>query len=162
MTKEKYKKSINLHFSVMVCVGVISLVFCVLTQFNSLFSSPAKSNTTQIILAMTAVLIAVLQHFYTRNILKNRLANLLNIDTIEQKVSKYHQLMLLSFYVSAFSLVAIAFLCYFVQNSLLICVEALVLVFSVMLLKPSAYRIKSDLQLSENDTAEIYGENWNK
>lgn len=162
MTKEKYKKSINLHFSVMVCIGVISLVFCVLTQFNSLFSSPAESNTTQIILAMTAVLIAVLQHFYTRNILKNRLANIPNLDSIEQKVSKYHQLMLLSFYVSAFSLVAIAVLCYFVQNSLLICVEVLVLVFSVMLLKPSAYRIKSDLQLSENDIAKIYGENWNK
>lgn len=162
MTKEKYKKSINLHFSVMVCIGVISLVFCVLTQFNSLFSSPAESNTTQIILAMTAVLIAVLQHFYTRNILKNRLANIPNLDTIEQKVSKYHQLMLLSFYVSAFSLVAIAVLCFFVQNSLLICIEALVLVFSVMLLKPSAYRIKSDLQLSENDIAKIYGENWNK
>ena len=162
MTKEKYKKSINLHFSVMVCIGVISLVFCVLTQFNSLFSSPAESNTTQIILAMTAVLIAVLQHFYTRNILKNRLANIPNLDSIEQKVSKYHQLMLLSFYVSAFSLVAIAVLCYLVQNSLLICVEVLVLVFSVMLLKPSAYRIKSDLQLSENDIAKIYGENWNK
>lgn len=162
MSKEKYKKSINLHFSVMVCIGVISLVFCVLTQFNSLFSSPAESNTTQIILAMTAVLIAVLQHFYTRNILKNRLANIPNLDTIEQKVSKYHQLMLLSFYVSAFSLVAIAVLCYFVQNSLLICIEVLVLVFSVMLLKPSAYRIKSDLQLSENDIANIYGENWNK
>ena len=162
MSKEKYKKSINLHFSVMVCIGAISLVFCILTQFNSLFSSPAESNTTQIILAMTAVLIAVLQHFYTRNILKNRLANIPNLDTIEQKVSKYHQLMLLSFYVSAFSLVAIAVLCYFVQNSLLICIEVLVLVFSVMLLKPSAYRIKSDLQLSENDIANIYGENWNK
>lgn len=162
MSKEKYKKSINLHFSVMVCIGVISLVFCVLTQFNSLFSSPAGSNTTQIILAMTAVLIAVLQHFYTRNILKNRLANIPNLDTIEQKVSKYHQLMLLSFYVSAFSLVVIAVLCFFVQNSLLICIEVLVLVFSVMLLKPSAYRIKSDLQLSENDIANIYGENWNK
>lgn len=162
MTKEKYKKSINTHFLLMVCVGVISLVYCVLTQFNSLFSKPAESRTTQIILAMLTVFIAALQYIYTRNILKNRLARLLNLDTPEQKVSKYHSLMLQSFYISMLSLVAIAVLSCFVQNSILICLEGLVFLFSVMLLKPSAYRMKMDLQFSESEIAGIYGENWNK
>ncbi len=162
MTKEKYKKSINTHFLLMVCVGVISLVYCVLTQFSSLFSKPAESRTTQIILAMLTVFIAALQYIYTRNILKNRLARLLNLDTPEQKVSKYHSLMLQSFYISMLSLVAIAVLSCFVQNSILICLEGLVFLFSVMLLKPSAYRMKMDLQFSEKEIAGIYGENWNK
>lgn len=162
MTKEKYKKSINTHFLLMVCVGVISLVYCVLTQFSSLFSKPAESRTTQIILAMLTVFIAALQYIYTRNILKNRLARLLNLDTPEQKVSKYHSLMLQSFYISMLSLVAIAVLSCFVQNSILICLEGLVFLFSVMLLKPSAYRMKMDLQFSESEIAGIYGENWNK
>ena len=70
--------------------------------------------------------------------------------------------MLQSFYMSALSLVAIAALSIFVQNSMLICLEGLVLIFSVMLLKPSAYRMKMDLQLSEKEIAGIYGENWNK
>ena len=138
------------------------MVFCVLTQFSALFSQPAESHTTQIILAMLTVLIAALQYIYTRNILKNRLARLLNLDTPEQKVSKYHSLMLQSFYMSALSLAAIAVLSCFVQNSILICLEGLVFLFSVMLLKPSAYRMKMDLQLSEKEIAGIYGENWNK
>ena len=162
MTKGKYKKSINLHFSIMLCIGVISLVFCILSQFNASFSKPAESHTTQILLAMLTVLIAALQYFYTRNILKNRLARLLNLDTSEQKVSKYHSLMLQSFYMSALSLVAIALLSCFVQNSILICLEGLVFLFSVILLKPSAYRMKMDLQLSEKEIAGIYGENWDK
>lgn len=162
MTKEKYKKSINTHFLLMVCVGVISLVYCVLTQFSSLFSKPAESRTTQIILAMLTVFIAALQYIYTRNILKKRIARLLNLDTPEQKVSKYHSLMLQSFYISMLSLVAIAVLSCFVQNSILICLEGLVFLFSVMLLKPSAYRMKMDLQFSEKEIAGIYGENWNK
>lgn len=162
MTKEKYKKSINTHFLLMVCVGVISLVYCVLTQFSSLFSKLAESRTTQIILAMLTVFIAALQYIYTRNILKKRLARLLNLDTPEQKVSKYHSLMLQSFYISMLSLVAIAVLSCFVQNSILICLEGLVFLFSVMLLKPSAYRMKMDLQFSESEIAGIYGENWNK
>ncbi len=164
MTKGKYKKSINLHFSIMLCIGVISLIFCILTQFNASFSKPAESHTTQIVLAMATVLIAALQYFYTRNILKNRLARLLNLDTSKQKVSKYHSLMLQSFYMSALSLVAIALLSCFVQNNILICLEGLVFLFSVMLLKPSAsaYRMKMDLQLSEKEIAGIYGENWDK
>ena len=162
MTKGKYKKSINLHFSIMLCIGVISLIFCILTQFNASFSRPVESHTTQIVLAMVTVLIAALQYFYTRNILKNRLARLLNLDTPEEKVSKYHSLMLQSFYMSAFSLAAIALLSCFVQNSILICLEGLVFLFSVMLLKPSAYRMKMDLQLSEKEIAGIYGENWDK
>ena len=83
MTKGKYKKSINLHFSIMLCIGVISLIFCILSQFNASFSKPAESHTTQIVFAMVTVLIAALQYFYTRNILKNRLARLLNLDTPE-------------------------------------------------------------------------------
>ncbi|MBQ6726148.1 MAG: hypothetical protein IJQ89_06165 [Bacteroidales bacterium] len=111
---------------------------------------------------MLTVFIAALQYIYTRNILKNRLAQLLNLDTPEQKVSKYHSLMLQSFYISMLSLVTIAVLSCFVQNSILICLEGLVFLFSVMLLKPSAYRMKMDLQFSEKEIAGIYGENWNK
>ncbi len=162
MTIQHYRKSITLQASILLGVGVISLIFCVLTQINASFSSPIQSKTTQILLAMGAVLIAAIQYLYTRNILKNRISRLLYLDTLEEKVSKYHTLMLQSFYMSALSLVAIAALSIFVQNSMLICLEGLVLIFSVMLLKPSAYRMKMDLQLSEKEIAGIYGENWNK
>jgi hypothetical protein len=63
---------------------------------------------------------------------------------------------------SALSLAAIALLSCFVQNNILICLEGLVFLFSVMLLKPSVYRMKMDLQLSEKEIAGIYGENWDK
>ncbi len=162
MTIERYKKNINLHAATTLCVGVISLVFSILTQIFGFFSSPVGNLKTQITLAFVAIGLAVFQFFYTRNILKKRLSSLANLETIEQKVSRYYSLMLQSLYISAFTLSAIAAVSIFVENSLLVCLEALVFVFSFMLLKPSAYRIKMDIQLSESDVARIYGENWNK
>lgn len=162
MSKEKYKFSINLHSALALSAGLLSITFCVLTQFGTGFSKPLQSLNIQIGLVLFAVLVAVLQYIYTRNIMKKQLAKLLNFDTIDDKVAKYHSLMVRSFYLSAFSLVTIAALSFFVTNNLLPCLAGLVLLFSVMLLKPSAHRMKMDLQLSEKEIAEIYGDKWNK
>ena len=162
MTKERYKKSINHHAILAFILGTLALIFCVLTQVTSTFSQPIDSGKTQIALAMAAVLVSVAQYLYTRNILKKRLAQLQNLDTIEQKVSRYYSLMLQSFYMSAVSLAVISAISYSVSNSMLVCLEAVVFLFSVMLLKPSAYRMKMDLELSEKEMALIYGENWDK
>lgn len=162
MTIERYRKSINLHAVTGLVIGSVSLVFCALTQFSNIFAVPRPDSKIQLALAFLVVLIAVIQYLYTRNILKKRLLSIVNMDSLAAKVDRYHNMMLQSFYLSAFSLVAMAVLCLFVDNTMLVCLEGLVLLFSVMLLKPSAYRLKMDLDLPEAGVAKIYGNDWDK
>lgn len=162
MTLNTYRKNINLHAIIAFFIEVVSLIMCALTQFRFLFARPMENDKMQMLLAVAAVLIAVFQCFYTRNMLRKRVIALLDLDTTEQKISAYYKLMLRGFYVSALSLVAITVICFFVSNNLLVCLELLLLVFSFILLTPSAYRIKSDLQLSADDVKKIYGKKRSK
>lgn len=162
MTLERYRKNINLHAVIALVIGSISLVICALTQFTNVFPFAKPGYRIQMVLAIVAVLIALMQYLYTRNILKKRLLSLVNSDSLEHKVDRYFRLMLQTFYMSALSILLIALICLHVYNTLLVCLGGLVLLFSVMLLRPSAYRMKIDLDLSDKDMEIIYGKNWNK
>lgn len=162
MTLERYRKNINLHAVIALVIGSISLVICVLAQFTNLFSIAKPGYRIQMLLAIAAVLIALMQFLYTRNVLKKRLLSLVNSDSLEHKVDRYYRLMLQTFYMSALSIMLIALICLYVYNTLVVCLSGLVLLFSVMLLSPSAYRMKIDLDLSDKDMEIIYGKNWNK
>lgn len=162
MKLSNYKKVINVHAIISLAIGVASLACSVMTQFFDIMFHPLGSAQTQMLWSVAAVAIAMIQYLYTKNILKKRVLSVAYNDTLEEKTTAYMRLMLQSFYFSAFALTAITAICIFVDNSLLLCLELIVLVFSIMLLKPSAYRMKVDLQLSDDDVAKIYGDNWDK
>ncbi len=156
-----YRKRINLHAFVALALGIVAISLCIVSQICNTAAIRPSSPKIQIALAIVAVGVAVFQYVFTRNVLKHRILNLVNLDSATEKVSQYYKLMLTSFYLTAFSLMAITAIAFFVDNSMLLCLEALVAVFAVMLLKPSAYRLKTDLHLADADIAAIYGENWN-
>lgn len=157
----RYRKLINCHAFVALALGIVAFALCIVSQTCNADTPRSASSKSQMALAILAVAVAVFQYVFTRNVLKRRILNLVNLDTVNEKVSRYYKLMLTSFYLTALSLMAITAIAFFVDNSMLLCLEALVAVFAVILLKPSAYRLKTDLQLADADIATIYGENWN-
>ena len=161
MTLEKYPSKIKIQAIVACVIGVISLIFCALTQFTRSVNFLLDDEKMQMCLVIVAVFLAVFQYIYIRTIMKKRLEKA-TYSTFEERIGIYYRENVLAYWISVLALCLMSVIGLFVDNTLLVGLVALMLVFSIMILNPDPCRMKIDLGLSDEEVAKVYGENRDK
>lgn len=158
---EKYPSKVKMQAALACVAGVIALAFSALTQFLRNFNFLLDDERMQMALVIAAVFLAAFQYVYIRTIMKKRLQRA-SYSTFEERIGVYYRENVLAYWISAFVLLLMAAIGLFVNNTLLVGLVALMLVFSIMILNPDPCRLKMDLNLTDEEVARVYGDEWNE
>ncbi len=161
MTVKNYPSKVKRQALLSCIVGALLLIFSALTQFLRNFNFMLEDEKKQMILVVAAVFLAVFQYVYLRTIMKRRLQRA-TYSTFEERIGVYYRENVLAYWISVLVLLLMSVIGLFVDNTLLVGLVALMLVFSIMILNPDPCRMKIDLNLTDEEVAKVYGDKWNE
>lgn len=161
MTVKNYPSKVKRQALLSCIVGTLLLVFSALTQFLRNFNFMLEDSKKQMLLVVAAVFLAAFQYVYLRTIMKRRLQRAA-YSTFEERIGVYYRENVLAYWISVSVLLLMSVIGLFVDNTLLVGLVALVLVFSIMILNPDPCRMKMDLNLTDEEVAKVYGDKWNE